>query len=261
MHADGWSSSESGCRKVVRTLCALALSSALSACSSRTMRGDVTSGAQTKVGSDPCLTESSALAKSAPDSKNYKIQAGDEILLDFYLSPEFNDDVIVAPDGNITLRLIGQVRAGGLTAGQLAQDIDWAYSSELRSPDVVVHVKNMPARQIYVEGQVAHPGAFALQPGLTALQAIAQAGGLTQDADEDSAVLIRRDACGSAQGTRVNLASAAEHPGEGEDVGLMAYDVLVVPRSRIANVDLWVDHYIRRLMPMQQYMSMPTMTP
>jgi protein involved in polysaccharide export with SLBB domain len=237
------------------------LSAALSACSSSAMRGDVSGARQARLGAEPCVAETSALAEFKPDERNYKIQTGDQLSLDFYLSPEFNDEVTVAPDGNITLRLVGQVRASGLTPAQLAKDIDWAYSSELRSPDVVVHVKNMPARQVYVEGQVAHPGAFPLQPGMTALQAVAEAGGMTEDAGDDSAVLIRRDACGAAQGTRINLADAAQHPGDGEDVELMAYDVLVVPRSRIADIDLWMDHYVRRLMPMQQYMSMPTMMP
>src|SRR5262249_20683927 len=107
--------------------------------------------------------------------------------------------------------------------------------------------------------QVTKPGAFALQPGMTALQAIANAGGVTPDAADDSVVLIRRDACGRPTGERVDLESAANGSNGGEDVALMPYDIPVVPRSRIANIDLFVQHYIRGVMPIQPYLSFPAL--
>jgi protein involved in polysaccharide export with SLBB domain len=91
---------------------------------------------------------------------------------------------------------------------------------------------------------------------MTALQALADAGGLTPEAADDDVVLIRRDACGRPTGERLDLASAADNPGKGEDAALMPYDVLVVPRSRIANMDLFVKQYIRDLLPVQPYLSM-----
>ncbi|MGH7915459.1 MAG: polysaccharide biosynthesis/export family protein, partial [Candidatus Binataceae bacterium] len=111
-------------------------------------------------------------------------------------------------------------------------------------------------RQIYVQGQVTHPGAFRLEPGMTALQALADAGGVTDQAADNNVVLIRRDACGRPTGERLDLASAVDNPGNGEDAALMPYDVLVVPRSRIANMDLFVQQYIRGLLPIQPYFSM-----
>jgi len=196
-------------------------------------------------------------ALNGTDEYSYIIQPGDELAVDFYLNPEFNDQVSVSPDGKITLRLIGAVQAGGITPPQLAQAIDQKYMSELRSPDAVVHVKNMPERQVYVQGQVNKPGAFPLQTGMTALQAIADAGGVTPDADDDSVVLIRRDACGRAAGERLDVASAVKNPGNGEDAALMPYDVLVVPRSRISDIDLFVQHYIRGVLPVEPYMPLP----
>ena len=196
-------------------------------------------------------------ALNGVDEYSYIIQPGDELAIDFYLNPEFNDQVAVSPDGKITLRLIGAVQAGGITPPQLAQTIDHKYLSELRSPDAVVHVKNMPARQVYVQGQVNKPGAFPLETGMTALQAIADAGGVTSDADDDSVVLIRRDACGRAAGERLDVASAVKNPGNGEDAALMPYDVLVVPRSRIADIDLFVQHYIRGVLPVEPYATVP----
>lgn len=239
-------------------LCALGLYG----CSAAAAHGDVTGGAQAAVSPEQCLNggaiqaaATAAAAQQPADSHAYHIQPGDQLDIGFYLDPEFNDQVTVGPDGKIALRMVGPVQAAGMTPAQLAAQIDKDYLSELRSPDAVVNVKNMPGRQVYVEGEVNHPGAFLLQPGMTALQAIAEAGGVTPDASDNDAVLIRHDACGRPAGARVDLASAVDSPGNGEDAALMPYDILVVPRSGIANVDLFVKHYITGLLPFPPYMT------
>lgn len=186
----------------------------------------------------------------------YVIQPGDQLTIDFYLNPEFNDEVTVRPDGRITLKVVGDVPAAGHTPTQLADALDKAYLTELRSPDAAVHVRNMPSRLVYVQGQVSKPGSFALEPGMTALQAISEAGGLA-DTASDTAILIRRDACGQAYGTKVDLASAQDDPAKDEDLALMPHDILVVPRSTIANVDLFVKQYITGVLPIPPYVSFP----
>jgi polysaccharide export outer membrane protein len=247
-------------QRAVWPMCLVLGALVLAGCSASATRGDLAGGAQaTAVSPEQCLNngavQSAALEPAAVDPRSYHIQPGDQLEIDFYLDPEFNDQVAVGPDGKIALRMVGAIAAAGMTPMQLAQEIDTAYSSELRSPDAVVNVKNMPARQVYVEGQVTRPGGFPLQPGMTALQALAEAGGVTPDAADDSVVLIRRDACGRPAGERVDLASAADGSASSEDVALMPYDILVVPRSRIANIDLFVQHYIRGLLPMEPYLS------
>lgn len=235
-------------------LCALVFYGC-AASASRASRGDTAAGPQTtNVSPEQCL--SGAALQSAADQQNYHIQPGDQLAINFYLNPEFNDEVPVSPDGRITLRLIGAIPAAGMTPTQLAGQLDKDYLSELRSPDAAVIVKNMPGRQVYVQGQVNHPGAFPLEPGMTALRALANAGGITTDAADNNVVLIRRDACGRPTGERLDLASAVDNPDKGEDAALMPYDVLVVPRSRIANIDLFVQQYIRGVMPIQPYFSL-----
>ncbi len=206
---------------------------------------------------DQCAQNGDNFEAAALDNIGYRIQAGDQLAIDFYLNSEFNDNVTVQPDGRIILRLVGAVQAAGLSPAQLAGAINQAYSKELKNPSATVHVQNMPSRQVFVEGQVNHPGAFSLQPGMTALQAIANAGGQTDEADLNSVVLIRRDACGRADGSKLELASATKNPQAGEDVLLMPHDTLVVPRSSISNVDLFVKHYIRDLLPVQPYIGFP----
>ena len=199
------------------------------------------------------------LAAQEAEKGVYIIRPGDELQLDFYLNPEFNREVTVRPDGAISLDLVGSVPAADKTPDQLAAVLNQAYSQELRNPGVSVRLKSSPSWRVYVQGQVAHAGAFMLQPGMTAMQAIADAGGVTETAGPSQAVLIRRDACGNAQGMTINL-RAADSGGAGknvEDVALMPSDVLVVPRSTIANLDLFVKQYVRDLIPIEPYLPIP----
>jgi len=115
----------------------------------------------------------------------------------------------------------------------------------------------MPSRAVYVQGRVSKPGAVPLQPGMTVMQAIANSGGFADDAGEGSVVLIRRDMCGTPHGTKLDLKDAVDTPGGGEDVALLPKDIVVVPRSAIGNVDLFVQQYIRGLLPVQPYMPLP----
>ena len=253
---------KSGCyknsfRALLAVLCALSLV----ACSAESenrgdqpRRGDDLHQAA-MISPEQCIENGASFEAAALDSAGYRIQAGDQLAIDFYLNSEFNDNVAVQPDGRIVLRLVGPLQAAGLSSGQLASEINQAYSKELKNPSATVHVQNMPSRQVFVEGQVNHPGAFSLQPGMTAMQAIANAGGQTDDAELSNVVLIRRDACGRADGSRIDLASATKAPDKGDDVVLMPHDTIVVPRSKIASVDLFVKQYIRDVLPVQPYIS------
>ncbi|MGH7934194.1 MAG: polysaccharide biosynthesis/export family protein [Candidatus Binataceae bacterium] len=212
--------------------------------------------ANTGMSAEQCLANGAIQRAATTDQQGYVLQPGDTLDISFYLNSEFNDEVTIRPDGKVTLRLVGDIRAAGLTPEQLAANLNKDYLSELRDPGAVVHVKNMPSRAVFVQGQVSKPGSFQLDPGMTALQAIADAGGLTEDANS-SAVLIRRDACGIPHGIKFDLSSALKDPGKGEDVALMPRDILVVPRSGIANVNLFVKQYIRNVLPIQPYIGLP----
>lgn len=229
----------------------------LAGCAANGSRGDVKDTAAAPIGLSPeqCAARAQIYQAASADH-GYIIQPGDQLEIDFYLNGEFNDSAMVRPDGKITLRLVGDVQASGLTPSQLAENLDKYYSSELRSPGAAVHVKNMPSQVVYVDGQVSKPGGIPLEAGMTALQAIANAGGLTPDAGSH-AVLIRRDACGSPAGSKLNLDVAAKDPSKGEDVALMPRDILLVPRSGIANLDLWMKQHVRDLLPVATYAPLP----
>jgi protein involved in polysaccharide export with SLBB domain len=111
----------------------------------------------------------------APPPSEYRIQRGDELEIRFALNPEFDSDNIVLPDGNISLQLVGDLYADGLTPAELTERLRNAYSIELRDPDIAVNVKSMAAR-VYVGGHIERPGEYPWSRQITAMQAIARAG-------------------------------------------------------------------------------------
>jgi polysaccharide biosynthesis/export protein len=231
----------------------LACIACLSGCASTADRGDQPISAALRKNS---CTPGVMLAAAQADNGAYVIRPGDELEIDFYLNPEFNRDVTVRPDGEVNLDLVGAVPAAGQTPEQFADRLNQAYVRELRNPAASVRLKNSPTWRVYVQGQVAHAGAFKLEPGETALQAIAEAGGVTDNGQASNAVLIRRDACGNPLGTKIDL-RAADNGKKPDDLALAPSDIVVVPRSAIANVDLFVKQYIQDLMPFPPYMSVP----
>jgi protein involved in polysaccharide export with SLBB domain len=177
------------------------------------------------------------------------LQVDDLIAVKFYRSPEMDEDVVVRPDGMISLQLIGDVTAAGQSPQALSAELVRRYHGELTEPRISVIVRKPGGQRIYVGGEVGNQGELVLEGGLTLFQAIQKAGGFAKTARRDQVILVRRDANGSASGTSIDVEpiESGEHPEQ--DVPLHPYDVVFVPRSTIANVNLFVEQYIRNNLP------------
>jgi protein involved in polysaccharide export with SLBB domain len=189
------------------------------------------------------------------EPRAYRIQPNDQLDVSFYLSPELHQNLTVRPDGDISIPIAGNVHAQGLTPGQLEKSLDQLYALELRDPKSTVRIDKSPWQVVYVEGQVAKPGAVPLQPGMTAIQAIAASGGLTDAAGPSKVVLIRRDACGNPHGEKLQLDQVLSQKNNEEDVALLPADLLIVPRSGIAQFDLNIKQYVRDAMPLETVLA------
>jgi polysaccharide export outer membrane protein len=189
------------------------------------------------------------------EPRAYRIQPNDQLDVSFYLSPELHQNLTVRPDGDISIPIAGNVHAQGLTPGQLEKSLDQLYALELRDPKSTVRIDKSPWQVVYVEGQVAKPGAVPLQPGMTAIQAIAASGGLTDAAGASKVVLIRRDACGNPHGEHLQLDKVLNQKNNEEDVALLPADLLIVPRSAIAQFDLNIKQYVRDAMPLETVLA------
>ncbi|HTV00109.1 MAG TPA: polysaccharide biosynthesis/export family protein [Luteitalea sp.] len=138
--------------------------------------------------STPAPAEAAAVVP--PD---YVIGADDILSIVFWEQANHGGEVIVRPDGKITLPLINDVQAAGLTPEQLRQHIVAAAARYLRDPNVTVIVKQTNSRRVYVTGRVNKPGTYVLTTPVTVLQMLALAGGIGEFAKKDRIVVMRTE--------------------------------------------------------------------
>jgi protein involved in polysaccharide export with SLBB domain len=188
------------------------------------------------------------LAKPVDPDAPYQIKIGDTLDIRFYKTPELNVEVPVRSDGKISLELLGDIQAAGLAPRDLAATLTDRYSQELTEPRVTVIVRGFGG-QVFVTGDgVARPSAINYADGLTALQAIAAAGGMNEIARRSNVVLIRREGT-EWKGYTLDLRKPLEGEDFVQDARLQATDIVYVPRKRISNVNLFVQQYIRDNLP------------
>jgi polysaccharide export outer membrane protein len=157
--------------------------------------------------------------------QDYRIGAADVIEVIVWNEPNFSREVVVRPDGKISLPAVGDVQAEGLTPDALTKNLQEALAQYIKIPKVSVIVKQINSSKVYVIGQVHAPGVFPLQGEMTILQAIAQAGGFTDWAKTGGVILLRKTKEGD-QRIVVNLNKVIKG---GEDVRLQAGDKIIVP--------------------------------
>jgi len=131
-------------------------------------------------------------ATLAVDS-DYKIGPQDVIRIDVWKEPDISRTIPVRPDGKVSVPLLNDVQASGLTAMQLAASLRDGLSKYLNNPQVTVTVSEINSRRVYLTGEVNRPGALPLLPNMTVLQALSSAGGFTQFAKLKSIYIMRTE--------------------------------------------------------------------
>ena len=180
----------------------------------------------------------------------YRFYPGDEIEITVFSAPELTRTVTVAPDGRVAMPLIGAIRAADLTADQLHDELVSAYAAHLRMPELTVTPRSYGSRQVFVGGEVARPGIYEMPAQMDAFQAVALAGGFLPTARRGD-VLVMSRASGAAEVTEVDLSTRALRAGLPDAQPLQRYDVVYVPRSRISQVNLFMQQYVRDALPVQ----------
>jgi protein involved in polysaccharide export with SLBB domain len=183
------------------------------------------------------------------ERRGYRIEPGDTLLIKYPFHPEMDQEAMVRPDGSISATGVGAVPAAGLTSVELANQLKTQTSHRLRDPEVVVTISKYGERGVYVGGEVGRPQMLVYRKGLTPLQAVMAAGGFLPTARLDSVILVRPN--GGTQpflARKLDLASVV-HKGETEPLVLLPQDVVFVPRTGIANANVWVRQHITDLIP------------
>ena len=188
-------------------------------------------------------------ASTPPPLTPYLLQPGDLLAIRFYRNPELDQDVTVRPDGMISLPFVDEVEAAGKSPKELDQELTRRFTGELATPDVAVIVQQFAGHKVYVGGEVGTQGVVPMTSPLTLYQAIQEAGGFLDTAHPETVVVVRRDGAGKVVSRLVNLEQVQNGSDLAQDIYLAPYDVVWVPKSGIANADLFVDQYIRQLLP------------
>jgi polysaccharide biosynthesis/export protein len=130
---------------------------------------------------------------SFADDPNYVIGPQDVLNVSVWKEPDVTRTVPVRPDGKISLPLLNDVKAAGLTPAQLAAKITDSLKKYVSDPQVTVIVTEVNSQRIYILGEVNRAGAYSLLPGMTVLQALSSAGGFTQFANVKNIYLLREE--------------------------------------------------------------------
>jgi protein involved in polysaccharide export with SLBB domain len=195
------------------------------------------------------------VALPEPSEGPYRIQVGDVLEVSFFKTVELNRTRTVGPDGQISLMLIGQLKVAGRTIDDLTDELTERYAHELTDPQVTLSVQEFAGMKIYVGGEVNRPGMLPFRGGLTLVQAIMDAGGFMKTARLSEVVVIRRGDEGQPVGTVVNVQAILKEAEFGDDVALAPSDVIFVARSRVANVNLFIEQYFRNMYPIPIFLG------
>ena len=188
-----------------------------------------------------------AAAQAGP----YRISSGDRLKVKFMYHMDLDATPAVRPDGRLTLPGLGDFQAIGMTASELEEAIYRRASLTLRDPEVALIVTEKAERRAYVGGEVKRPGYVAVSPGMTALKAIFERGGYLNTAKVDNVLVVNIRDNGEYEATVLNLRRVLESGDVRGDMYLTSNDVVFVPKTSIANANLWVKQYIKDLIPIR----------
>ena len=211
------------------------------------------SGCSSKPINVPPLTEADMTTMTATANfphEVYRLEPGDAIQIRYTHHPEMTQDDVIRPDGKINAKLVGQIEVAGLTKDELGKLLAKRTSDHLKNPEVIVSVTRFSDKLIYVAGEVARPGTLPYRKGLTPLQAITASGGFRDTARYDSVILVRTG--GSEHkfiARKLNLEETT-NAGVKEPVTLAPYDVIFVPRTGVADANIWVRQHITDMIPL-----------
>ena len=156
------------------------------------------------------------------------IGAQDVLDIDVWKEAELTRSVPVRPDGKISLPLLNDVQAAGLTPTQLSEEITTELKKFITDPQVTVIVTEINSQRVYILGEMTRPGAYPLLPGMTVLQALSSAGGFTPFANMKKIYVLRNEG-GKQEKFPFNYKDVVKGKNAEQNIVLKAGDQIVVP--------------------------------
>jgi polysaccharide export outer membrane protein len=175
----------------------------------------------------PAKATAGAAAVTTP-ALDYTIGVGDVLNIVFWRETELSGEVTVRPDGKVTVPLVKDINAVGLTPAQLQTELEAASKRFIQEPNVTVSVRTINSRKVYITGNVIRPAAYPLHGPTTVLQFIAQAGGVLEFAKSDDIVIMRNEG-GKAMSFKFNYSDVKKGKNLAQNIELKPGDTVIVP--------------------------------
>jgi protein involved in polysaccharide export with SLBB domain len=199
----------------------------------------------------PRLSEIATQVNSTLEPDAVVLGVGDQVEIRFPYSPTWNQQVEIIADGSASFMAIGRLIVAGMTLGMLRETLSESYSPVFEDHELDVVLKSRGARKVYVMGEVKEPGELELDPDrrLTLLDGIARAGGPLKESAYLAHTLLVRWSASTGKQISWTIDAREEHWQGSEPVYLQAYDLVYIPNTPIDKVAIWIDNYVRRMIP------------
>jgi polysaccharide biosynthesis/export protein len=179
---------------------------------------------------EPATTNSQTdNAGGKPHDDTFIIGNDDLLAINVWKEPDISRSLPVRSDGKISLPLVGEVQAAGVTPLKLEQDIAARLKSYIEEPDVTVIVQQINSQKFNILGQVSRPGAYPLTNTATVLDAIAIAGGFRDFAKQKSIYVLRQNPDGTQTRIPFNYKEVVKGENPAQNIRLLPHDTIVVP--------------------------------
>jgi polysaccharide export outer membrane protein len=185
-------------------------------------------GAQQPASPQPAGASVASGGSSVVLPPGYVIGAEDVLSIVFWRDKDMSADVVVRPDGKISLPLLNDVDAAGLTPDQLRNELVKAASKYVEDPNATVVVKEIHSRKVFITGNVAKAGTYPLMGDMNVLQLIALAGGLAEYADSKNITIMRSEG-GRQQSFKFNYKDVTKQKHVEQNIVLKPGDTVIVP--------------------------------
>lgn len=173
----------------------------------------------------------------APGPEDFVFGAGDTLDIKVWKAPELDMQVTIAPDGTITLPIVGHIQVAGQTYPQLVQTLETELSTYYREPSVAVNIVSISSQKVFVLGEVKSPAVLQITSELTVLEALIRAGGIHPDARTDNVLLIRGEVESEPELYLIDVDAHFQRGDVSQTVYLKSGDIVYVPTRTITNVE------------------------
>ncbi|MHA6289513.1 polysaccharide biosynthesis/export family protein [Maricaulis sp. CAU 1757] len=186
----------------------------------------------------------------------YRFYPGDSIDVTVHSAPELSRTVTIGPDGRVALPLLPNLMVAAKTDVEIANQVADAYARNvLVSPIVEVRRGELATQNILVGGQVNTPGLVEITGPVGTLEAVMLAGGFRDTAARGEVVVLRRQPGGDLMMRTVNLRDALAGRAGSDTIQIRRHDIVFVPRSTVAEINVFVEQYVTGIIPLDQAFS------